>query len=282
MFTEYWKEKDDIEWLHNEGNGDLLSHLIVATPHGGRRFDPGWITRKSGVREGDDETDRLAAALHREMVSMMASPSAEGWGIEMDTLVCHLHRRYCDLNRERGEASFEQAMFSGTYDRYHGTLRDLVERSSAGMKGRILLVDLHGQSHLNDGLLLRFRSHRLKSAIVSSSSSSTSEIHTSSSSSTMDEKDDLLSAADCKERDRLDREMFQRWAAEWSLPWIDLDQHRLGKRYHGHTAERYGVDGVCAIQIEVGKNFRRSPESIQQFATLLAHRLIEFLKLLLK
>ena len=219
--------------------------VVVATPHGGRGLEATLSSRTTGYLEGDEDTDILAATLHRELVVKSETAEAADANVEVLTIVAKLARRYCDLNRPRGPAAFQSHLLEAYYDHYHGSIRSALETRPAAARMRIL-VDLHGQSSRKSAVLYRTRCHH------------SSPLH-------------LL----------LERELVARLtAAGISLLSLDADLS-VGRHFHGHTVDTHCGPHVFAVQLEVGKHFRHSPEAIRSFAASLSSALCGALQFVL-
>lgn len=108
--------------------------VVIAAPHGGR-LDPEEIPdRRDGVTTRDAETDllaiELAAAIHRKS------------GAWPHLVLCHLHRRKVDCNRDALTGTGGHPLALQTWRAFHEAIGKA--RAAAG---RGLFLDLHGHSH---------------------------------------------------------------------------------------------------------------------------------------
>ena len=116
------------------------SPVIIAVPHGGT-LQPADIPDRACtdcVTVRDANTIELATALQQEIL--------QTWGCEPHVIICHLHRRKLDANREivegaQGIPAAEQAW--NEYQNFIQTAKNAI----LGQQNRGLLIDLHGHGH---------------------------------------------------------------------------------------------------------------------------------------
>gem|GEM_PF-2285496 len=116
------------------------SPVIIAVPHGGM-LQPSDIPDRACtdcVTVRDANTIELATALQQEIL--------QTWGCEPHVIICHLHRRKLDANREivegaQGIPAAEQAW--NEYQNFIQTAKDAI----LGQQNRGILIDLHGHGH---------------------------------------------------------------------------------------------------------------------------------------
>lgn len=108
--------------------------IVIAAPHGGR-LDPAEIPdREEGVMTRDAETDLLAVelfeAIHRQT------------GSRPHLVLCHLHRRKVDCNRDALTGTGGNLRALETWRAFH----EAIDRARMAA-GKGLFLDLHGHSH---------------------------------------------------------------------------------------------------------------------------------------
>lgn len=119
---------DTVEWIP----GTLP--LIIAAPHGGQLEPAGIPDRKDGVTTRDAETDLLAVDL--------AAAVARQYGARPHLILCHLHRKKVDCNRDALTGTGGHPKALATWRAFH----EAIGRARAAA-GRGLFLDLHGHSH---------------------------------------------------------------------------------------------------------------------------------------
>jgi hypothetical protein len=137
----YFGRKEYIEYLA----GNLP--VVLSAPHGGRERPEEIPDREEGTFAFDTNTQELARAVAKELYSRTG-----GWP---HVVVCRLHRRKVDCNREieegaAGNAHAEQAWKE--FQEYIETGRKAVEKHH----GRGLYIDLHGHGHSEQRLELGY------------------------------------------------------------------------------------------------------------------------------
>lgn len=123
---------DYIEWLP----GDLP--LVVTAPHGGSAAPSTIPDRPSGTTTRDLNTDELARTVSDAFFTRL--------GKRPHVVICRLHRRKLDANREIIEAAAGNAAAERAWREYHG----FIEAATAEVRlkpGVGFLVDLHGHGH---------------------------------------------------------------------------------------------------------------------------------------
>jgi hypothetical protein len=108
--------------------------LIIAAPHGGRLEPAGIPDRKDGVTTRDAETDLLAIEL--------ADAIARRTGARPHLILCHLHRKKVDCNRDALTGTGGNPKALATWRAFHEAIGKA--RATAGHG---LFLDLHGHSH---------------------------------------------------------------------------------------------------------------------------------------
>lgn len=108
--------------------------LIISAPHGGQ-FEPVDIPdRKDGVVTRDAETDLLAIEL--------AAAIASRTGSRPHLILCHLHRKKVDCNRDALTGTGGNPKALATWRAFHEAIG-----KARAVAGHGLFLDLHGHSH---------------------------------------------------------------------------------------------------------------------------------------
>lgn len=116
--------------------GDLP--LVISAPHGGRE-DPEEIPqREKGVVQMDTNTQELARGIVEEFLARV--------GHRPHLILCRLHRRRLDCNREIVEAAAGNPIAERAWNEYHGFI-DTALKAAVAQGGKAFLIDLHGQAH---------------------------------------------------------------------------------------------------------------------------------------
>jgi hypothetical protein len=108
--------------------------IIIAAPHGGQLEPADIPDRKEGVLTRDAETDLLAIEL--------ADAMARRTGARPHLILCHLHRKKVDCNRDALTGTGGNPKALATWRAFHEAIGKA--RAAAG---RGLFLDLHGHSH---------------------------------------------------------------------------------------------------------------------------------------
>lgn len=112
--------------------------LVIAVPHGGHESPPHLPDRKNGVKDSDAHTQELArtiaAVIHAET------------GQHIHLVICRLHRRKLDANRDIAEAAQGSPLAKQAWHEHHAYIE---EACAAAVKqsGAAFLIDLHGHGH---------------------------------------------------------------------------------------------------------------------------------------
>ena len=116
--------------------GDLP--LVIAVPHGGRLTPDDMPDRTSGVVEMDANTQELGRAIadvvHKET------------GHHAYVIICHLHRKKLDVNREIAEAAQGNSKAEAAWKEHHAFVDQACE-AAVKKYGVAFLIDLHGHGH---------------------------------------------------------------------------------------------------------------------------------------
>lgn len=125
--------------------GDLP--VIIAAPHGGREKPADIPDRTEGTFAFDTNTQELARAIREAFY--------ERTGQRPHVIICRLHRRKVDCNREVKEAAAGHPLATMAWEDFQG----FIEQSRAEVVkqfGRGLFIDLHGHGHKEQRLELGY------------------------------------------------------------------------------------------------------------------------------
>lgn len=125
--------------------GDLP--VILSAPHGGRERPESIPDRADGTFSFDTNTQELARAIAAEFQERTGRP--------LHVVICRLHRRKLDCNREIEEGAAGQPAAKQAWNEYHGFL-DSARAAVIEKFGRGLYLDLHGHGHKNQRLELGY------------------------------------------------------------------------------------------------------------------------------
>lgn len=121
--------------------------VIVSAPHGGRERPADIPDREQGTFAFDTNTQELARAVVAELHARTG-----GWP---HLIICRLHRRKVDCNREIVEAAAGNPQAEQAWNEFQSfieTARRAVEKSH----GRGIYIDLHGHGHTEQRLELGY------------------------------------------------------------------------------------------------------------------------------
>lgn len=137
----YFGRNEYVEYLA----GDLP--VIVSAPHGGRLRPVELPDREAGTFSFDVNTQELARAVADELHRRT--------GHWPHVIVCRLHRRKLDCNRDLPEAAAGQPLAEQAWHEYHGFI-EAARRAVVAHSGRGLYIDLHGHGHQDQRLELGY------------------------------------------------------------------------------------------------------------------------------
>src|SRR4051794_11480332 len=116
--------------------GDLP--VILSAPHGGRERPEELPDREQGTYAFDTNTQELARAVADELHART--------GHWPHVILCRLHRRKVDCNREIVEAAAGDPLAEQAWREFQGFI-DAARATVVGQHGRGLYIDLHGHGH---------------------------------------------------------------------------------------------------------------------------------------
>ncbi len=121
--------------------------VVVSAPHGGRERPDEIPDREDGTFAFDTNTQELARAVADELHERTG-----GWP---HLILCRLHRRKVDCNREIKEAAAGNSAAEQAWNEFQGYI-DTARAVVAQQHGRGLYIDLHGHGHAEQRLELGY------------------------------------------------------------------------------------------------------------------------------
>jgi N-formylglutamate amidohydrolase len=137
----YFGSNQYIEYLA----GDLP--VILSAPHGGRERPAEIPDREQGTFAFDTNTQELARAVAAELHAKT--------GHWPHVILCRLHRRKVDCNREIGEGAAGNPLAEQAWHEFQGFI-DAARSAVVAQHGRGFYIDLHGHGHANQRLELGY------------------------------------------------------------------------------------------------------------------------------
>lgn len=125
--------------------GDLP--VIVSAPHGGRERPEELPDREQGTFAFDTNTQELGRAVADELHTRT--------GHWPHLIICRLHRRKVDCNREIGEGAAGNPLAEQAWKEFQGFL-DAAQAAVVRGHGRGFYIDLHGHGHADQRLELGY------------------------------------------------------------------------------------------------------------------------------
>lgn len=121
--------------------------IIITSPHGGRETPEDIPDRTQGVLQADSNTQEVARLIADE-IQRRAKKSPH-------LIVCRLHRKKVDMNREIQEAAQGNPIAGTAWEEYHGYIG---QAAAAATQAHNLgfLIDVHGQAHLDQRVELGY------------------------------------------------------------------------------------------------------------------------------
>lgn len=121
--------------------------VVICAPHGGRERPDAIPDRTQGVLTMDTNTQELARAVAAEFAART--------GRRPHLILCRLHRKKLDCNREIGEAAAGNPPAEQAWREYHGFVAQ-ARAAVVAKHGRGFFIDLHGHAHQEQRLELGF------------------------------------------------------------------------------------------------------------------------------
>ena len=116
--------------------GDLP--IIISAPHGGHLVPDELPDRDHGVTDSDANTQELA----RTIAAVIHART----GRHIHLVICRLHRRKLDANREIVEAAQGDPLAGQAWEEHHGFIEQACA-AAVEKYGVAFLIDLHGHGH---------------------------------------------------------------------------------------------------------------------------------------
>jgi N-formylglutamate amidohydrolase len=212
--------------------------LVFSVPHGGEVLLPDTPERTNGTKVQDDHVNELAAAIQRDLLALTGK---QAWLVG-----AKISRKYVDFNREES-AAYESPAAAPIYQEYYAALRRAVDQVR-GQRGA-LLIDIHGQS-ADKGAIFRGTKDGLTAR--------NAQFYTT--------PDGLIT--------RLN-------AAGLNVQPAQADGTDNPHFNGGYIVRAFGYQtpqGIDAVQLEFGANWRATPERIEETARLVAAALVAHLQ----
>ena len=121
--------------------------VILSAPHGGREQPPELPDRQQGTFAFDTNTQELARAVAHELHERTG-----GWP---HVIICRIHRRKVDCNREIVEGAAGDPLAEQAWQEFQGYI-ETARASVVKTHGRGLYIDLHGHGHAQQRLELGY------------------------------------------------------------------------------------------------------------------------------
>src|SRR3954471_18885205 len=121
--------------------------FVLSAPHGGREKPEELPDREQGTFAFDTNTQELAQAIADELQTRT--------GHWPHVIICRVHRRKVDCNREIGEGAAGNPLSEQAWREFQGFI-DSAEATVVKQQGRGLYIDLHGHGHAEQRLELGY------------------------------------------------------------------------------------------------------------------------------
>jgi len=141
----FWGDQKYVEYLA----GDLP--VVIAAPHGGREKPAEIPDRDEGTFAFDTNTQELARAV--------ADVFLQRTGHRPHVILCRVHRRKVDCNREVVEGAGGNAIAGGVWEDFQGFITAAREAVVAQHR-RGFFIDLHGHGHKDQRLEIGYLHRR--------------------------------------------------------------------------------------------------------------------------
>lgn len=223
--------------------------IILTAPHGGQLEIPDVPERKKGTKVKDIYTLDLTLATSKFLFELT--------GVYPYVVAANFSRKYIDANRSAKRA-YEDERAKLVYDSYHQYIAEFIKEIKEKYEKFHLLLDIHGQSLHHDTI---FRGTKDKTTIQN--------LIEKYGENGISGENSIIGILNSK-------------GYKTHLTEITEEEHRSFDG--GYTVGKYGShnkDGIDAIQLEFGRNYRE-PENIDKTAQNLANAIFQFYKLATK
>jgi len=244
---------------HNQGN----VNIILTSPHGGlQKLDSVKVRTAPGacnIQDSNTNSILISVFNHLDKLS--------GGTVKPYYVMGLCHRKYCDLNRNPNSA-FEEPDAKPYYDKYHGTIKTYINEMKNTFPNRrhLLLIDIHGQSSIVDcvmrgtqnGNTVKRLTERFGEAAVIGDKSLFGQLNS---------KKGIKIYPDNTGSNR----------------WLEHKDYNGGWTVCYYSGYRKWPDDkfdlfIDAIQVEIGIDFRKSPDTMEVFSQHLAESILTFYK----
>ena len=220
--------------------------IIISVPHGGReRKLPGKIPERSDTSvkhfniRSDFNTDLLAKTLMDELEAK--------YGISPYYIEAKFHRSRIDANRDHDEA-YESQDAKPLYEAYHGEIRKAI-RHAESRYASVFLLDIHGQAKDHAAIYRGTQNGATTKSMAKKFGA------------------DFLYGADG---------LLGQLLADGYKVLPDAAEKRETHYKGGYTVTEYGVGKTTALQLEIGRNYRKNDEKQDKLARDMAKAIAAF------
>lgn len=257
----YFGRSKYIEYLA----GDLP--LVLSAPHGGRERPDELPDREKGTFAFDTNTQELARAVADELHTR-----ADHWP---HVIICRVHRRKLDCNREIGEGAAGNPLSEQAWREFQ-TFIETARAAVVRQQGRGLYIDLHGHGHADQRLELGYL-HSADQLALSDAELSAPPYPTDSSLRAIAARGSVPYAELIRGEKSLGALMEKHGFTSAPSP---SNPHPTPPFFRGgYNAARHGRDAapLAGLQIETNsRGVRDTPESRKKFAAALIDSLETF------
>ena len=221
--------------------------ILITAPHGGDKSVPGVSGRKNGNHLSDTGTYELAKELQKQLQLILKK---KPYIVRAEFL-----RKYIEANRVASEA-YESPEAKHHYDAYHDSIRQCVDEIRKKWHAGIM-IDLHGQSQKPDTFFRGSKNLLTVKQLVKRQG-----------------KEAVLGKSSIF--GLLEQKNYKVFPPVKNAP---SGQQERPEFNGGYTVQIYGSHlktGIDAIQIEVGREYRKNSTTILQTAKDLAEAIAAF------
>src|SRR5262245_35417023 len=246
--------------------GDLP--FILSAPHGGREKPDELPDREQGTFAFDTNTQELARTIADELKTRT--------GHWPHVVICRVHRRKIDCNREIGEGAAGNPLSEQAWREFQGFI-DSAQDAIVKQQGRGLYIDLHGHGHAEQRLELGYL-HSADQLALSDAELSAPPYATDSSLRAIAARNAVPYAELIRGEKSFGALMEKHGFASAPSP---NNPHPKAPFFRGgYNTARHGRDAapLAGLQIESNsRGVRDTPENRKKFAAAMADALSEYL-----
>jgi len=242
--------------------------FVLSAPHGGREKPEELPDREQGTFAFDTNTQELARAIAEELQTRT--------GHWPHVIICRVHRRKVDCNREIGEGAAGNPLTEQAWREFQAFI-DSAQATVVKQQGRGLYIDLHGHGHAEQRLELGYL-HSADQLALSDAELSAPPYATDSSLRAIAARDTVPYAELVRGEKSFGALMEKRGFASAPSP---SNPHPKPPFFRGgYNTARHGRDAapLAGFQIESNsRGVRDTPENRKKFAAAIADALAEYL-----